>query len=60
MHQRPRIPQGFSGIGQICRRNFNAKLALDVPKTEQFSLPRDVLEATDRLIEMTPTSKPQE
>nr|YP_008474555.1 RNA polymerase b-subunit [Marsilea crenata]AGI51527.1 RNA polymerase b-subunit [Marsilea crenata] len=40
-------------LGRIGRRNLNIKLALDVPETEHFLLPQDVLAAADHSIEIS-------
>nr|YP_011030790.1 RNA polymerase beta subunit [Hiya brooksiae]WQT71166.1 RNA polymerase beta subunit [Hiya brooksiae] len=40
-------------LGQIGRRNPNIKLTLDVPETEHFLLPQDVLAAADHSIEIS-------
>nr|YP_010395672.1 RNA polymerase beta subunit [Cyathea lepifera]UQJ73747.1 RNA polymerase beta subunit [Cyathea lepifera] len=40
-------------LGRIGRRNSNIKLALDVPETEHFLLPQDVLAAADHSIEIS-------
>nr|AYW15410.1 RNA polymerase beta subunit [Jamesonia brasiliensis] len=40
-------------LGQIGRRNLNIKLNLDVPETEYFPLPQDILAAADRSIEIS-------
>nr|YP_009548397.1 RNA polymerase beta subunit [Pityrogramma trifoliata]AYW15218.1 RNA polymerase beta subunit [Pityrogramma trifoliata] len=40
-------------LGRIGRRNLNIKLNLDVPETEYFLLPQDVLAAADRSIEIS-------
>nr|YP_009549264.1 RNA polymerase beta subunit [Vittaria graminifolia]AYW16413.1 RNA polymerase beta subunit [Vittaria graminifolia] len=40
-------------LGRIGRRNINTKLTLDVPETEYFSLPQDVLSVADHLVEVS-------
>nr|YP_009425188.1 RNA polymerase beta subunit [Asplenium pekinense]ASU93861.1 RNA polymerase beta subunit [Asplenium pekinense] len=40
-------------LGRIGRRNLNMKLTSDVPETEHFLLPQDVLAAADHLIEIS-------
>nr|YP_010969796.1 RNA polymerase beta subunit [Pteris arisanensis]WNR49009.1 RNA polymerase beta subunit [Pteris arisanensis] len=40
-------------LGRIGRRNLNIKLNLDVPETEYFSLPQDILAAADHSIEIS-------
>nr|YP_009548657.1 RNA polymerase beta subunit [Gastoniella chaerophylla]AYW15632.1 RNA polymerase beta subunit [Gastoniella chaerophylla] len=40
-------------LGRIGRRNLNIKLNLDVPETEYFLLPQDILAAADRSIEIS-------
>nr|AXZ97053.1 RNA polymerase beta chain [Callistopteris apiifolia] len=40
-------------LGPIGRRNSNIKLNLDVPETEHFSLPQDILAAADYSIEIS-------
>nr|YP_009562294.1 RNA polymerase b-subunit [Trichomanes trollii]QAV57651.1 RNA polymerase b-subunit [Trichomanes trollii] len=40
-------------LGPIGRRNLNSKLNLDVPETEHFSLPQDILAAADYSIEIS-------
>nr|YP_010463798.1 RNA polymerase beta subunit [Anemia phyllitidis]UUL71065.1 RNA polymerase beta subunit [Anemia phyllitidis] len=40
-------------LGRIGRRNLNIKLNLDVPETEHFLLPQDLLIAADYLIEIS-------
>nr|QUG10354.1 RNA polymerase beta subunit [Hymenophyllum coreanum] len=40
-------------LGRIGRRNSNSKLNLDVPETEHFLLPQDILAAADYLIEIS-------
>nr|YP_009436528.1 RNA polymerase beta subunit [Cyphia dentariifolia]ATG26803.1 RNA polymerase beta subunit [Cyphia dentariifolia] len=39
-------------LGRIGRRNMNRRLNLDIPQNNTFLLPRDILAAVDRLIEM--------
>nr|YP_009241264.1 rpoB [Drosera rotundifolia]AMK97277.1 RpoB [Drosera rotundifolia] len=39
-------------LGRIGRRNINRRLNLDIPQNNTFLLPRDILAATDHLIEM--------
>nr|YP_009859791.1 RpoB [Silene kiusiana]AWX05918.1 RpoB [Silene kiusiana] len=39
-------------LGRIGRRNMNRRLNLDIPQNNTFLLPRDILAATDHLIEM--------
>nr|QYK18369.1 RNA polymerase beta subunit [Stelis montserratii] len=39
-------------LGKIGRRNMNRRLNLDIPQTNTFLLPRDLLAAVDHLIEM--------
>nr|YP_009547200.1 RNA polymerase beta subunit [Pentagramma triangularis]AYW14856.1 RNA polymerase beta subunit [Pentagramma triangularis] len=40
-------------LGRIGRRNLNIKLTLDVPETEYFLLPQDILAAADHSIEIS-------
>nr|YP_010466170.1 RNA polymerase beta chain [Haplopteris ensiformis]UQV94619.1 RNA polymerase beta chain [Haplopteris ensiformis] len=40
-------------LGRIGRRNINTKLTLDVPETEYFLLPQDILSVADRLVEIS-------
>nr|YP_009690559.1 RNA polymerase beta subunit [Lindsaea linearis]QEG57339.1 RNA polymerase beta subunit [Lindsaea linearis] len=40
-------------LGQIGRRNLNTRLTLNVPETERFLLPQDVLAAADHSIEIS-------
>nr|YP_009427643.1 RNA polymerase beta subunit [Woodsia polystichoides]ASU96317.1 RNA polymerase beta subunit [Woodsia polystichoides] len=40
-------------LGRIGRRNPNIKLTLDVPETEHFLLPQDILAAADHSIEIS-------
>nr|YP_009691003.1 RNA polymerase beta subunit [Saccoloma inaequale]QEG57783.1 RNA polymerase beta subunit [Saccoloma inaequale] len=40
-------------LGRIGRRNLNIKLTLDVPETERFLLPQDILAAADHSIEIS-------
>nr|QKV46900.1 RNA polymerase subunit beta [Grypothrix triphylla] len=48
-----RFPQHRCELGRIGRRNLNIKLTLDVPETEHFLLPQDVLAAVDHSIEIS-------
>nr|YP_010444944.1 RNA polymerase beta subunit [Schizaea poeppigiana]UTJ90388.1 RNA polymerase beta subunit [Schizaea poeppigiana] len=48
-----RFFQSRCELGRIGRQNPNTKLNLDVPETEHFSLPQDVLAAADYLIEVS-------
>nr|UTS56976.1 RNA polymerase beta subunit [Schizaea tenella] len=48
-----RFFQSRCELGRIGRRNPNTKLNLDVPETEHFPLPQDVLAAADYLIEVS-------
>nr|YP_009690648.1 RNA polymerase beta subunit [Lomariopsis japurensis]QEG57428.1 RNA polymerase beta subunit [Lomariopsis japurensis] len=48
-----RFSQHRCELGRIGRRNLNIKLALDVPETEHFLLPQDVLAAADHSIEIS-------
>nr|YP_010981709.1 RNA polymerase beta subunit [Lygodium circinatum]UYR96082.1 RNA polymerase beta subunit [Lygodium circinatum] len=40
-------------LGRLGRQNLNIRLNLDVPQTEHFLLPQDVLAAADHLIEIS-------
>nr|YP_009920759.1 RNA polymerase beta subunit [Woodwardia japonica]QMS48608.1 RNA polymerase beta subunit [Woodwardia japonica] len=48
-----RFSQHRCELGRIGRRNLNIKLTLDVPETEHFLLPQDILAATDHSIEIS-------
>nr|YP_009426940.1 RNA polymerase beta subunit [Hypodematium crenatum]ASU95615.1 RNA polymerase beta subunit [Hypodematium crenatum] len=48
-----RFSQHRCELGRIGRRNLNIKLTLDVPETEHFLLPQDVLAAADHSIEIS-------
>nr|YP_009426330.1 RNA polymerase beta subunit [Diplazium dilatatum]ASU95004.1 RNA polymerase beta subunit [Diplazium dilatatum] len=48
-----RFSQHRCELGRIGRRNLNIKLALDVPETEHFLLPQDILAAADHSIEIS-------